>query len=224
MPERLAILSPKDKQMQQTGEKGGRSKIEKFAVISREQAMPEAKKKEAAAHQKEPLHIEGDNNQIRTYTNPTARENAADLANGVGNITAPLQIIGGIALMPFTAGLSAGLIAGGVGDYATNGYAESDKSAQANKRLLYEAQSNKHDIVINETPNEPGKADLKDSSEPIPLKPGYVEVISHDPETKKTVVNVKHEAFPHEAAVFVAPKKKEAKQETVTQQDVALAA
>lgn len=199
--ERLSVVPQEAQKPQQAGETKG-ARFNPFGLISREQLRNEQKpEKTAAAQLPNGLRAEADG--ITTYTNPSARENAAGLTEGIGKITGPGQILLGVAAIPFTAGLSVGLIGGGMYDLAGNGYVKSDQDAQRNKRLLYEADSNKHTIIVKDTPNEPA------SDGPIALKPGYVEIISHDPVSKRTEVNVKHNALPHEAAVFVAPKKKE---------------
>jgi hypothetical protein len=196
--ERLSFV-PKEAQKLQQAREAKNPKFSPFGLISHDELKYQQKPEKTAAEQvPNGLRVEGKG--ITTYTDPTARENAASLTEGIGKITGPGQILLGVAAIPFTAGLSVGLIGGGMYDMAGNGYVNSDQEAQRNKRLLYEADSNKHTIVVKDKPND----SVPDG--PIALKPGYVEIVKHDPITKRTEVNVKHNALPHEAAVFVGNK------------------
>ncbi len=199
--ERLATVPKESQQMQPGGERRV-AQSNPFGLISRQELNREQKPEKMAAQQlPNGLRIEADG--ITTYTTPTIRENAAGVSEGIGKFTGPGQILLGIAAIPFTAGLSGALIGSGALDLSGNDYAKSDQKAEQNKRLLDEAEENKHEVVVNSTPQSVSRSE---SSKPIALKPGYVEIINHDPVAKKTEVKILHEAFDHEATIFVAKK------------------
>ncbi len=175
--------------------------VERVAAISKKDAM-RAKPNSEVSLQAVPT---GGNKNIITLTKPGMRENTADMSASIARVTGPAQIILGLAAAPFTAGLSSILIGSGVVDLAGGDYARKEQQAQENKRILNEATVNGHTIVVkgSDSPEVQQQMEANSSSGPasreIPLKPGYVEIIRHNPETKETTVKVLFEAHEHEA-------------------------
>jgi hypothetical protein len=141
---------------------------------------------------------------VSTFTQPGLREGTADAGAEIAKWTGPVQIIGGLALAPFTAGLSAGLIASGMLDGEARHYANSERQAAENRRLLDEAQKNKHKVEVK---GGNGGLETDTGEKEVPLQPGYVEVLQHDPIKKTTQVKVLFDASLHTATHVVTTKK-----------------
>lgn len=138
---------------------------------------------------------------ITTYTNPTLRENADKGLASLASVTGPAGVFLGLPLLitPL-APVGIGLIGGGIMDGVGKGEAEADQSAERNNRLLHEARTGNHKVVINNAPDQSTNPNEKGA---VALKPGYVEIIKHDVQTGVTVVDVKHHAFPHEGTIVI---------------------
>ena len=192
---------------------------ERFTLIPQKEALKQQNEKGGAQTAVKPdkYNVDPDNKNIKTATNPGLRENSADLGEKITRFTAPVQVLLAVGLAPFSGGLSAAFGAGAFYDVVQKDYATDEKNAAKNKRLLDEAQGNGHEIeVVGKKDTAVGTSNTtlnEDSGNPVPpkevpLKPGYVEIIGHDPETKKTKVKVLYEAAPHEATV-IAKKEQE---------------
>lgn len=148
-------------------------------------------------------HTEGKG--IVTRTRPTLRERGGLVGEKFNKFTAPAQLGLAVVLAPFSAGASAALLGGAFIDTVQSDYAEGDKKVQQAKRLLKEAEKNKHKVTVVDAPKTDGKTAAE-----VAMKPGSVEVLSHNADEKETKVRVIYEAAPHETK-YVAVKKKDEK-------------